>query len=169
MKLTEAQEKFVQAWGTLGSNWGINKTMGQIHAQLLIAHEPLTAEELIEKLNISSGNANMNIRALIDWGLVSRTSKQGDRKDYFIAEKDVWKITRQVIAERRKREIEPMLRLLEDVREVDAKGADKNEYEAFSEVVSNIGSFASKANSLLEKTARSDSNWFINTIMKLVK
>ena len=104
MKLAEAKSQFIQAWGTLGSKWGINRTMAQLHALLMVSPEPLSTEDMMAELNISRGNVNMNIRDLMDWGLVEKTFKQGDRKEYFWAEKDVWKITKQVAKERKKRE-----------------------------------------------------------------
>ena len=70
MQLQEAKEKFVQAWGAFGTNWGINRTMAQVHALLLVSQQALSADDIMESLNISRGNANMNVRALIDWGLV---------------------------------------------------------------------------------------------------
>ena len=70
MTLTEGKDKFIQSWGTLGTNWGINRTMAQIHALLLVSPESLSAEGIMKELQISRGNANMNLRALIDWGLV---------------------------------------------------------------------------------------------------
>ena len=79
MKLAEAKSQFIQAWGTLGSKWGINRTMAQLHALLMVSPDPLSAEELMEALNISRGNANMNIRDLMDWGLVEKIHKPGDR------------------------------------------------------------------------------------------
>ena len=72
MQLTEAKEKFVQSWGSLGSQWGINRTMAQIHALLLVSHEALSTEDIMETLQISRGNANMNIRELINWQLVQK-------------------------------------------------------------------------------------------------
>ena len=72
MQLDEARQKFIQSWGTLGSAWGINKAMGQIHALLLVSEDPLSTEEVMEELQISRGNANMNIRALMDWGIVEK-------------------------------------------------------------------------------------------------
>src|SRR6188474_963118 len=112
MKLNEAQDKFIQAWGTLGSSWGINRTMAQIHALLLVSPDALSTEEIMEDLNISRGNANMNIRALLDWNLVYKELKPGERREYFSAEKDIWKVATQVIRERRKRELEPVLKVL---------------------------------------------------------
>ena len=88
MNLPEAREKFIQSWGSLGSQWGINKTMAQIHALLLISAEPLTTEEVMEELQVSRGNANINLRELINWQLVRRETKAGERKDFFVAEKE---------------------------------------------------------------------------------
>jgi len=68
MKLDEAKQQFIQAWGTLGSNWGVSRSMAQVHAILMISPEAMTTEEIMEELNISRGNANMNVRDLIDWG-----------------------------------------------------------------------------------------------------
>jgi DNA-binding transcriptional regulator GbsR (MarR family) len=80
MELAEAKERFVQTWGTLGSNWGINRTMAQVHALLLVSATALSTEEVMEQLQISRGNANMNLRTLIDWGLVRREGKTGERR-----------------------------------------------------------------------------------------
>ena len=108
MDLIQGKEKFIQSWGTLGSNWGINRTMAQVHALLLISPKALTAEEIMEQLKISRGNANMNIRALIDWNLVHKELKPGERKEYFCAEKDMWEVVRQIIIHRKKKELEPL-------------------------------------------------------------
>ena len=70
MELPEAKERFIQAWGGFGSQWGINRSMAQVHALLLVSPDPLSTEDVMEQLNISRGNANMNLRALIDWNLV---------------------------------------------------------------------------------------------------
>src|SRR5690606_22661144 len=115
MKLDEAKSQFIQAWGTLGSKWGISRTMAQIHALMMVAPDPLTTEDIMEELNISRGNANMNLRDLMDWGLIEKMHKPGERKEYFKAEKDIWKITRQVARERKKRELEPILKVLDQI------------------------------------------------------
>ncbi|WP_366935878.1 GbsR/MarR family transcriptional regulator, partial [Bernardetia sp.] len=94
MKLDDAKAKFIQAWGVLGTSWGISRTMAQIHALLLVSAEPLSAQEIIDTLSVSQGSANMNLRALIDWQLIEKTIKIGERKEYFSAEKDMWEITR---------------------------------------------------------------------------
>jgi len=89
MKLEEAKQQFIDTWGTLGSEWGINKSVAQVHALLLSTHTPISTDEIMEKLLISRGNANMSIRQLIDYGIVYKKHIAGDRKEYFIAEKDV--------------------------------------------------------------------------------
>ena len=102
MKLPEAKQQFIQSWGSLATQWGINKTMAQVHALLMSTPGPLNQDEMMEQLNISRGNVNMNIRELINWGLVERVILPGERKEYFTAEKDIWKVAKQVIKERKK-------------------------------------------------------------------
>src|SRR5215210_2251170 len=81
--LAAARREFVDLWGQMANHWGINRTMSQIHALLMISHEPLTAEQIMEELQISRGNVSMNLRDLINWGIVRRTSSPGDRRDFF--------------------------------------------------------------------------------------
>lgn len=165
MTLDEGKEKFIQSWGALGTNWGINRTMAQIHALLLISHKTLSADEIMEALKISRGNANMNIRALIDWGLVFKALKAGERKEFFVAEKDMWQVVKCIISHRKKRELEPMLRVLDDLSDV--KGEDEAT-QNFIKVIEDIRLFSTKANSSLERFSKEDSSWFVDTFMKLM-
>ena len=105
MKYKEAKEELIHAWGVLGQSWGLNKTMAQIHALLMVSTKPLSTEEIMEELNISRGNANMNIRALLEWSIIERILVPGERKEYFKSEKDVWTLARTVAKERRRREL----------------------------------------------------------------
>ncbi|MCG8329659.1 MAG: transcriptional regulator [Chitinophagales bacterium] len=166
MTLEEGKDKFIQSWGALGSSWGINRTMAQIHALLLVAPEALCAEDIMEELQISRGNANMNIRALIDWGLVYKELKTGERKEYFVAEKDMWTVVKQIIIQRKKKELEPMLRILDEISSVEA---NDQESEEFANVIREIKLFSSKADSTLDTLVNSDSNWFVGTFMKMIK
>lgn len=168
MKLDEAKERFIQAWGALGSNWGINRTMAQVHALLLIAPEALCAEEVTDILNISSGNANMNLRALIDWGLIRRERKAGERREYFVAEKDIWRVAMQVILERRKRELAPVLQMLEEVKQVEGDPQDPN-VSAFSETIDNLKQTVSQADAFLEFLVKADRHWFAETLLKVLE
>lgn len=168
MKLIESKEKFINAWGTLGTSWGINRTMAQVHALLLISPDPLTAEEIMNDLNISRGNANMNIRTLIDWGLVEKELRPGERKEYFHAEKDIWVVFKQIARERRKRELEPIFKVLEEVKNVDGDKRDRK-IKAFVDTIEDIERFTHKADRTLETMIKADENWLIGSFMKLMK
>ena len=168
MKFEDAKFEFIQAWGTLGSSWGVSRTMAQIHALLMISPEALSAEEIMEELNISRGNVNLNVRELIGWGLVQKELKPGDRKEYFSADKDVWKIARQVAKERKKRELEPMIQVLEKVSVVE--GDKRNEkVKTFIESVGNIKKLAKNADKSIETMLSAEENWFFGSIIKLMK
>ena len=164
MTLAEGKEKFIQSWGTIGSNWGINRTMAMIHALLLVSPEPLSAEEVMEELSISRGNANMNLRALIDWRLVYKALKSGERKEFFEAEKDMYKVIKAVIVQRKKRELEPLLRVLDELSEVQGESAEE---EQFSEVIKDIKLFSSKADSTLEALVNSKADWLVSSVMRM--
>jgi DNA-binding transcriptional regulator GbsR (MarR family) len=168
MNITEAQDKFIQAWGTLGQQWGINRTMAQIQALLLLAPEPLSADEIMSKLNISRGNANMNVRALIDWGVAYKEHKPGERKEYFRAEKDIWEVAKRVMLQRRKRELEPVVKLLGEVKEING---DKNDIEIkeFELMVDRLNKFTTKVDKSMEFMMRADEHWFLSTFMKTFK
>jgi DNA-binding transcriptional regulator GbsR (MarR family) len=166
MELQKGKERFIQSWGAFGSSWGINRTMAQVHALLLISQESLTAEEIMEELQISRGNANMNVRALIDWGLVYKDLKPGERKEFFVAEKEMSIVVKQIITHRKKKELEPMLRVLDEISSVENVCEESKE---FTKVISDIKLFSSKADSMLDKLVKADSNWLLSTFLKMVK
>ena len=166
MQYQEGKEKFLHAWGTLGSDWGINRTMAQVHALLMIAPHALSADEIMNELQISRGNANMNIRSLMDWGLVFKEIKPGDRKEYFFAEKDMWNVVRQIMIHRKKKEIEPVVKLLNELSEVEG---DCPESKEFCKTIGEIKLFSSKADATLDALIRADSNWFLGTFLKLIR
>jgi DNA-binding transcriptional regulator GbsR (MarR family) len=168
MDLQEGKDKFIQSWGALGSSWGINRTMAQIHALLLISPEPLSADEIMEELQVSRGNANMNLRALIDWGLVYKELRTGERREFFRAEKDMWEVVKKIIIQRKKKELEPMLKVLDEVSIVDGPLNDPKA-EEFQKTIRDIKLFSNKANATLDTLTRADSNWFVGTFMKMVK
>lgn len=115
--LRDSRERFIALWGQMASNWGIPRTMAEVHALLYIAGEPMNTDGVMEALGISRGNASMTLRDLEAWGVVSRVHLRGDRKEYFQAEQDVWKLFRTILRERKKREIDPLLEALRDCRE----------------------------------------------------
>ena len=168
MELSEGRLKFIEAWGKLGSEWGINRTMAQIHALLLISPEALTTEDIMEELTISRGNANMNLRDLIGWGLVEKQHKSGERKEYFYADKDTWNIARQVAKERKKRELDPIIKLLNELYEVKGDDKDRN-YKTFRSSVKDINKLAKNVNKTLETMLKAEESWFWGSIFKIFK
>jgi len=166
MTYEEAKAKFIQTWGTLATQWGINRTMAQIHALLLVAPEPLSTEDVMNQLQISRGNANMNLRDFIDWGLIFRHLKPGERREFFVAEKDIWKVARQVAQERRRREIKPVLEVLAELQLADA---DTPEALEFQKVISGISSVAGFADSTLNAVVQAEENWLMGQFIKVFK
>jgi DNA-binding transcriptional regulator GbsR (MarR family) len=168
MKLSEARQQFIASWGAFGTHWGINRTMAQVHALLLISPDPLTQDDVMEQLSVSRGNANMNIRELIDWGLVDRVIVPGERKEYFSAEKDIWKVATQIIKERKKRELDPMLKLINQLTAVEGDKKDK-ETKAFLDTVNGIKKFSEQADKTLDIMIKSEESWFLSTMLKMFK
>ncbi|MEM1435394.1 MAG: GbsR/MarR family transcriptional regulator [Pseudomonadota bacterium] len=106
---------FVQHFGEMGSRWGINRTVGQICALLVLSEDPLNADQISQTLNLSRSNVSMGLKELHSWNLLRPVSLPGDRKDYFTTPDDVWEMARILIEERRKREIDPTLSMLRNV------------------------------------------------------
>ena len=166
MQLAEAKTQFIANWGRFGTNWGINRTMAQIHALLLVSPDPLSAEDVMEQLTISRGNANMNIRELIDWGLVEKLIVAGERKEFFTAEKDIWKVARQIVKERKKRELDLMLPVLKELSEVEGDKKDKA-VKTFTDTIQNIRKFSEQADRTLDTMIKADEHWFLGSLVKL--
>lgn len=168
MELQEAKQQFIQTWGKLASEWGINRSMAQVHALLLVSAEALTTEEIMEQLQISRGNANMNLRELMTWDLISKVLKPGDRKEFFEAEKDIWEVAKRVAKERKRREIEPVLKVLNNISKVEGSVDDKN-VKAFKETVDNLNDFVGKMDKSVDTMLKADENWFFSTIFKMLR
>lgn len=168
MKLEEAKQQFIQSWGVLGTQWGINRTMAQIHALLLVSPEPLSADEIMEQLQISRGNTNMNVRELIDWGLVDKVLKPGERKEFFSSEKDIWKVAMRITKERKRRELDPIIAMMDQLKEVDGDRKDA-ESKQFIDTVTGIQKFAKQADKALDGLVKADEHWFTGTLLKIFK
>lgn len=121
--LQRAQDQFILEWGRMSSSWGINRTMAQIHALLFVTGVPLEVNEIMDRLQISRGNASMNLRELMDWGVVRRFRQPGDRKDTYISETDPFLTLVRIVKERKRREIDPTT---DAIREVLAKLPDNH-------------------------------------------
>lgn len=115
MKLNPVTEKFILHWGEMGSKWGVNRTMSQIHALLYIIGKPLNAEEITETLGVARSNVSNSIKELQHWGLVQKVSILGDRRDHFSTNTDVWELARIIVIERQKRELDPTVQFLQEL------------------------------------------------------
>ncbi|SHJ02880.1 GbsR/MarR family transcriptional regulator [Flavobacterium terrae] len=167
MDFKEAKNKFVQTWGALGSQWGINKTMAQIHALLMVSSEAVSMEDIMEELQISRGNASMNLRALMDWGIVYKEYKAGERREFFTAEKDLDELAVKISRERSKREIKPALKVLKEVSSIDANASAEEKH--FVEQTSKLYDFVLKADNVLDKITEYKDNWLAQILIKFMK
>jgi DNA-binding transcriptional regulator GbsR (MarR family) len=126
MKLTPVQEKFVLHWGEMGTRWGINRTVAQVHALLFISPKPLDAEEIASTLGVARSNVSTSIKELQGWGIVKVVHVMGDRRDHFESMRDVWEMFEVVLTERKRREIDPTLALLREcVAEAEKAGPEE--------------------------------------------
>ena len=114
MKLTPVMQKYILHWGEMGTRWGVNRTVAQIHALLFLASNPLNAEEIADTLGVARSNVSTSLKELQSWGLVKITHVMGDRRDHFESQKELWDIFLVIIEERKKREIDPTLTMLRD-------------------------------------------------------
>jgi HTH-type transcriptional regulator, glycine betaine synthesis regulator len=114
--LDEPKALFIRRWGEMGPYWGINRTMAEIHALLYLSTRPLCTDDVMAALQISRGNASMNLRALVDSGLLRRVHQMGDRKEYFESEMDVWTMFRTIAHQRKRRELEPIVEVIQRCR-----------------------------------------------------
>lgn len=167
MNYEEAKNKFISTWGSLGSLWGINKAMAQIQALLFISPNPLSVENIMDELKISRGNTSMNLRQLIDWGIVTKVLITGERKDFFITEKNVQELARIVAQERSRREIKPVIKILEDVSSIEDNGSKETkelikQTKALKEITCDI-------DSLVHKMINQNHNWLTQSVVKLLK
>lgn len=114
MKLSPTMQKYIVHWGEMGTRWGVNRTVAQIHALLFLANHPMTADEIMETLNVARSNVSNSLKELQSWGLVKVQHELGDRRDHFVALQDVWDIFRVITEERKKRELDPTLTVLRE-------------------------------------------------------
>jgi len=166
MQYEEGKDKFIKTWGELGTNWGINKTMGQIHGLLLVATKEYTTDEIMNELHISRGNVNMNLRSLVEWQLIEKVEKPGDRKDYYAAEKDIWTVFRHIIRKRKEKELHPMINLLDEVSDI--QPTDENSAE-FIKMMNELALFSNKADKTLDNLVNSKANILVSSYLKFMR
>ncbi|HMJ46668.1 MAG TPA: ArsR family transcriptional regulator [Ferruginibacter sp.] len=167
MDLEASKQKFIDTWGLLGSEWGINRSVAQVQALLLIATEPMSTDEIMKGLTISRGNANMSLRQLLDYGIIYKKVVPGDRKEYFTAEKDVWKWAVKVAQMRKEKEIDPVMTVLDELKQ-ETKKSQSAEGKEFYKTVSDIQAFTSQLCTLSDKVLNSNRGELLLKILKMV-
>jgi DNA-binding transcriptional regulator GbsR (MarR family) len=166
MELIEGKEKFLHIWGTMSTQWGVSRAMAEIHGLLLFTTEPISAEDIMEYLKMSRGNVHINLHTLMDWNLIQKVLKVGERREFFVAEKDIWIITRNIMIQRKKRELEPLLKSLDELSNIKGEG---EETENFIKLIKDIKMLSSKVDVTLENLIQAESQWIIGTFLKLMK
>lgn len=167
MEYQEAKEKFISTWGSLGSLWGINKAMAQIQSLLFISTTPLSMEDIMEDLKISRGNTSMNLRQLMDWGIVTKILVPGERKEYFTTEKDVQELARIIAKERSRREIKPVIKILNEVSTIEDDGTEKTK-ELIKQTKA-LHELTETMDSMINKLVNQKQNWLTKSVLKIFK
>ena len=128
--VTAAQDRFIAFWGEMGTRWGVQRSMAEVHALLFIVGDPLSAEDVMERLGLSRGSVSTVLRQLVEWGLIqrARAKERADRREYFQAEQDVWKLFYTILRARKRREFDPLVEELGGCR-VSAKGGRRSDRE----------------------------------------
>lgn len=165
MKLQDAKMEFVQTWGSIGSAWGIPRSMAQIHALLLASNEALSTEEVMDTIKLSRGNVNINMRELINWRLVNKQSKLGERKEFFTAQHDIMSMAQNIVEERKRRELEPVLDLLGRLKKEQLEGSAE-EVEHFKKLMQELDDFINQLDQLSDIWLKLKDNFFFKKMIK---
>lgn len=174
-QLITAQDLFIRRWGEMGQTWGINRTMAEIHALLYITAHPLCTDDVMERLHISRGNASMSLRALCDWGIVHRLHRRGERREYFESLGDVWEMFSLIAAERKRREMDPVLETIRQCRQMlDEKhlgkaGAKREDVQATRKQLAGMEEFMEVTNKIFQQfvgNARSGLTRVVKVLLK---
>lgn len=161
--LSPVQQKFILHWGEMGTRWGINRTVAQIHALLFIAPKPLPAEVIAETLQVARSNVSTSLKELQGWGIVRRVHVLGDSRDHFESMKEVWEMFRVVLDERKKREIDPTLTVLRECIIEAEKDKDTDEYT--EQKLRELAGFFETTNAWYAQIR----NWPVSAVMKFIK
>ena len=173
-QLREVQDLFIRRWGEMGQTWGINRTMGEIHAFLYITGQPQCTDDVMERLNISRGNASMSLRALCDWGIIRRLHKRGERREYFESLGDVWEMFSIIAAERKRREMDPVLETIKQCQKMLDEsslggGAKDDSIQVTRQRLESMGEFMEVTNKIFQQfvsNARSGLNKIVRVLLK---
>ncbi len=172
--LRTVQDDFIRKWGEMGAIWGINRTMAEIHALLYITGIPLCTDDVMDRLHISRGNTSMSLRALCDWGIIRRMHRRGERREYFESLGDVWEMFSIIAAERKRREMDPVLETIKNcIRELSAdkigKLAKDDAVQRTRERLDGMEEFMSVTNKVFQQfvgNAKSGLNKVVRVLLK---
>jgi DNA-binding transcriptional regulator GbsR (MarR family) len=164
--LAAARDAFISEWGAMGGAWGINRTMAQVHALLMTSERALTTDEVMDDLKISRGNAHQNLRELVGWGLIRSVIRKGERKEYFEAEKDVWRMFCTIARERKRREIEPALRAL-NACERQTAGLRGEKAAAFNRQIKALSEFLAQMDAIMDRVSKSEKSAIMPLLLKM--
>lgn len=154
--LYDVQEQFIMEWGRMSSSWGINRTMAQIHALLFISGQPHSMDDIIERLHISRGNASMNLRDLIEWGIVRRQRHPGDRKDLYLTDTEPWQMVAKVVRERKRRELDPTNKVIAECLERVPATLDTEEARVLRSRLAGLLEIFAMVDALYDQVLRND-------------
>jgi len=167
-KLAAARAEFLAQWGALGPAWGVSRTMSQIHALLMVSPEPQNTDEIMAALQVSRGNAHANIKELCAWGLLRKVTRPGDRKDYYEAEKDVWRVVQCITRARKRKELEPVLETLTTCLDK-TRGLKDAESKAFRKQLRELQRFTELGDKLMERVTRGPSSRILPWVVRFLK
>src|SRR5690606_18361296 len=167
MKLEEDKQEFIDTWGALGSEWGINKSVAQVHALLLSSSNPLSTDDIMERLIISRGNANMSLRQLVEYGIVYKKHIAGDRKEYFIAEKEVLKWAMKIAVMRKQKELDPVMEILKEITAA-TENDRSDEGKEFHQTVKEIQVLTDQLETIANKIFSTNRGELLVKLIKLI-
>ncbi len=166
--LDKARDEFLAQWGSLGSAWGVPRTMSRIHALLMVSPEPLSTDGIMAELEISRGNTHTNVKELVRWGLVRSVVRKGERKELFEAEKDVWRVVQLITEERRRREVEPVLAALDGCLER-TRGERGADIRAFRAQIKELRKFTEIADGVARRLSKLPSPSILGWVGRFLK
>ena len=169
MKYTEARQQMILTWGQLSARWGINRTMGQIHALLMLSPVALTTDQIMEELQISRGKVSMSLRSLMEWGVVHKVHISGDRKEYYASDKDAWKMALQIARERKRRELDPLIDALRQLKVNEPGQASEAEVEEINKMTSQILDVAMQTDKVLDIGIRSGGQSLVRKLINVLR
>ena len=169
MKYSDARKQMIQTWGQLSDQWGINRTMGQIHALLMVSPQPLTTDQIMAELEISRGNVSMNLRSLMEWGVVHKVYMPGDRKEFYASEKDAWKMALQIAKERKRRELDPLIQSIQQLEVTDREDASDAQVEEMNKMTTQILDVAMQVDKVLDIGIRAGGQSLVRKLINVLR